>query len=412
MLEKVIANREEKALKDLKIVELGWAVTVPTVGKHFAEHGATVIKVESIHRLDPTRTFVPMLGNVSGIERSLTFLIWNDNKYSIAVNLKHPKGVEVVKRLIGWSDVVMENFKPQVMERLGLGYEDLKKINPNLIMLRASLFGQEGPLAMRTALGTVLPGLAGLAYHVGWPDRGPVPFSVAITDLIACFYCELCILASLDYRRRTGKGQCIDLSQHEAGVTFLTPDILDYIVNDRVKSRMGNRSPSAAPHGIYRCKGDDRWCAITIFSDEEWVRFCNIIGKPELATDPKFTTLKDRKKNEDELDRLIEEWTVNYTAEEVMRRMQLAGISAGVVKNARDLHEDAQLAHRHHYQFLDRSEVGVTAYDSPSFKLSRTPAQLTMPAPCLGEHTEYVCREILGMSDEEFVALYQEGVFE
>ena len=202
------------------------------------------------------------------------------------------------------------------------------------------------------------------------------------------------------------------MSQYENGVHFMAPLILDYVVNQRVANRMGNRYPYAAPHGAYRCRGEDRWCAIAVFTDEEWQSFCKVIGNPAWTNDPKFSTLLARKENEEELDRLVEEWTINHSAEEVMSMMQAAGVAAGTVQTAEDLLEhDPQLKHRHFFWELEHPEIGKYRARRPPFMLSKSPCELRR-APLLGEHNEYVLKEILGMSDEEIAELVIEGVIE
>jgi crotonobetainyl-CoA:carnitine CoA-transferase CaiB-like acyl-CoA transferase len=336
----------------------------------------------------------------------------NSGKLSMALDLSHPKGPEVVKRLVTWSDVVIESFIPGTMARWGLGYENIRQMKPEIIMLSASMQGQKGPHAAQRGFGTTLTALVGFSNLVGWPDRSPVTLANAYTDYITCWYGAIAILGALEWRRRTGEGMYIDLSQFESGVSFLAAATLDYSANQRVQSATGNRSPYAAPHGAYRCRGDDRWCVIAVFTDEEWQAFGQVIGEPEWCRDPRFDTLLGRKGNEEELDKLVEEWTSQYSAEEVMEMMQAAGVAAGVVANGRDLHEDPQLGHRHHFWPLEHPEMGVTNYETVSFRLSETPPEVRIPAPCLGEHTEYVCREILGMSEPEFDQLTVDGVFQ
>jgi benzylsuccinate CoA-transferase BbsF subunit len=331
----------------------------------------------------------------------------------MALNLKHPKGVEVAKKIVAWADVAIENFTPGTMERKwGLGYEGVRKIKPDIIMLSTSPLGQTGAEAQQGGFGTELASRAGFFHFIGWPDQEMVGFSYPYTDTNSPPFAAIAVLAALEYRNRTGKGQYIDLSQHEVAVHHLAPAVLDYTVNRREGGRIGNRHHSASPHGIYRCKGDERWCAIAVFSDSEWEAFCNVIGNPSWTKNPKFATLLSRKQNEDDLDSLIESWTKNYSAEEVMHKMQNAGVAAGVVESGKDLIEDPQLQHRHHFWYLNHPDVGPTAYDGPPFKLSETPAELNMPAPIIGQHTEYVCTQILGMPDEEFVELLADGVFE
>jgi benzylsuccinate CoA-transferase BbsF subunit len=204
----------------------------------------------------------------------------------------------------------------------------------------------------------------------------------------------------------------LDVSQFEGGVKFIAPLMLDYFVNQRIAERVGNECPQAAPHNAYRCRGEDRWCTIAVFSDNEWQAFCRVIGNPSWTKDVRFATLVARKDNESELDRLVEEWTSQHTAEEVMTMMQKEGVAAGIVQTGQDLYEDPQLKHRGHSWIIEHREMGPFPYFGQAAKLSKTPAEGRMPSPCLGEHTEYVCREILKLSDEEFVELLVDGVFE
>jgi len=219
-------------------------------------------------------------------------------------------------------------------------------------------------------------------------------------------------MAALDYRRRTGKGQWIDLAQFEAAIHFLGAWYLDYFFNGRVTPAQGNKEPNAAPHNAYPCRGDDRWCVIAVYTDEEWKNFCDVIGNPPWTNDPKFSTLLARKENEDELDRLIGEWTKDYLAEEVMHLMQARGVAAGVVEIVHDMYADPQMNHRDMHVMLNHTEIGLVAYDGIAHKLSKTVGNPWMAAPCLGEHTGYLCKEVLGMTDDEIADLMAEGVFE
>jgi benzylsuccinate CoA-transferase BbsF subunit len=279
--------------------------------------------------------------------------------------------------------------------------------------LRQSGFGSWGPHAQQPAFGMILAAIAGLPNFIGWPDRGPLPIGVSpYTDCISPRFAAASLIAALDYRHKTGKGQLLDLSQFETALYFTMPAILEYAANGREPLIMGNSCPYAVPHGVYPCKGDDRWCTIVVMSDEQWVSLCKVIGKTEYIDDPRFNTLLNRKKNEDKINRLIADWTINFKPEEVMTRMQSAGVPAGVVKNAADIYDDPQLRQRHLFWSLHHPDMGLFTHLGQSFELSKTPAQACMPSPRLGEHTEYVCTKILGMTDEEFVELADAGVFE
>jgi len=365
-----------------------------------------------MRRLDINRAAAPYKDNIPGINRSGVWAAYNSNKLGMSLNLSHPKGIEVAKRLVAWSDVVGENFVPGVMERWGLDYGELKKVKSDIIMYSSSNLGQTGPLASQPGYGGQLVAYAGISHLTGWPDRMSVDPYGAYTDFIAPRFLVAAVLAAVDYRRRTGKGQFLDLSQIEVGIHYIAPVILDYTVNKRIETRDGNRCPYAAPHGAYPCQGNDRWCAIGVFSDEEWNALCQVMGNLEWTKEARFATLLGRKENEEELNESLGEWTRGFTAEEVMEKLQAAGVPAGVVKNAADIQDDPQLAHRHYYWQLEHPEIGMHYYEGPGFALSKTPAEIRMPAPLLGQHTEYVCREILGMSDEEFVDLSNQGVFE
>jgi len=330
---------------------------------------------------------------------------------SFALNLSNPKGIEVAKKLVVWSDIVTENFAGGVMEKMGLGYEELKKVKPDIIMLSASMQGQTGPHAFHPGYGHQLTALAGYHHLVGWPDRRPLHFQV-YTDWIAPYFIVLALMSALDYRRRTSRGQHFDLSQYETGVQFISHLILDYFVNGRVALRNGNRCDYAAPHGNYRCRGEDRWCAIAVFTDKEWNAFCNVIGNQAWTEDPRFSTLNGRKQNEDELDSLVAAWTISCLAEDVMRKMQASAVSAGIVEHQEDLLDhDPQIKHSGFLQTVIHPEVGGYRSPRPSFLMSKTGFEVKS-APLLGEHNEYICKQVLGLSDDEIADMVIEGVIE
>jgi crotonobetainyl-CoA:carnitine CoA-transferase CaiB-like acyl-CoA transferase len=402
-----------KPFKGINVLEFCWAGVGPFSLNNLAYFGAEVIKIETASRPDITRTGVPYKDNIPGIERSATFA-WTHpvKKYDITLNLNHSRGIEVAKKLVAWADVVGESFTAGKMEKFGLGYEDLKKIRPDVIMFRTTGHGETGPLRSQPSTGFSMTTLSGFNSMCSWPDRPSSPVSAPYTDFIAPLFGGLALVAALDYRRRTGKGQCIDLSQHEAVTNFATPLMLDYDVNQRELRSVGNQCAYAAPHGPYRCKGEDRWCAIAVFTDEEWYGFCKATGNPAWTKDPKFTTLLNRVKNRHELDALVEEWTINFKPEEVMAVMQAAGVPAGMLSNTQDLFDDPQLRHYHHFNELDHPTMGTCAfYQGPGFRLSEAEYEVARP-PLLGEHNEYVYTKILGISDDDFVKWMQDGVFD
>lgn len=404
---------EKSVFSGLTIVSFAWAMVGALTMRYFADYGATVIRIESNNYPDAARLSPPMKEGKSGFNRSGYYNYYSANLYSMALNLSHPQAMDIVKRLVTKADVVMENFAAGVMEKRGLDYDNLRKIKPDIIMLRQNGFGLSGPYAKLPAFGMILTGITGIPNFIGWPDGLPLPVGLAAyTDCISPRFATAALIAALDYRNKTGKGQLLEISQFEAGIYFLTPAILDYVENGREPSRVGNASSSAAPHNVYRCRGDDCWCAIAVLSDEQWRSFCSVIGRDELVNNPRYKTIFDRKKNEDELDAIIRAWTIDLTADEVMDKMQSAGVPAGVVKNSADIYNDPQLRHREFFWPLRHPEIGMFTHLGQSFKLSETPAQGRMPSPCLGEHTEYVCSKLLNMPDEEFVHFLEDGVFE
>ena len=404
---------EKKPFEGIKVLDFTWIGVGPQTINYLNFYGATTIKVDSTVRPDPLRSVTPYKDGIPGPDRSYYFAYTHPvKKYDITLNLNHPKGKEIAKKLVAWADIVAESFTAGTLEKWGLGYEDLKKIKPDIIMFRTCMHGQTGPLAKHPGTGFVLTALSGLDAITGWPDRPPCGLYGAFTDYIAPLFNAVPLIAALDYRRRTGKGLYLDLSQHEEGIHCIGPLILDWVVNQRVLKTNGNRLDYAAPHGIYRCQGDDRWCAIAVFTDEEWGNFYKVIGDPSWAKEIKFSTLLSRKQNEDELDKLVEEWTIKHTPEEVMSLLQAAGVPAGLVANLKDMTEDPQLRHYKCFQELDHPEMGkLSIYHPPGFTLSKVKHEFARP-PLLGEHNEYVYTKILGIPDEEFVQFIQEGVFD
>ena len=405
--------KREGVFSGLKILAFCWAVVGPLTMKFFADHGAAVIRVETAKRPCTMRSSAPYKDNKPGLNRGGYFTYYNPNILSLSLNMNHPEGIKIAKKLVQATDVVMENYTPGVIEKWGLDYDELKKIKPDVIMLRQSGYGSQGPYKNLPAFGMVLTPIAGLPNFIGWPGKEPLPVGVsAYTDCISPRFATAALIAALDYRKRTGKGQLIDISQFETAISFILPGVLEYAANGKEPERTGNTSPYACPHGVYRCKGDDRWCTIAVSTDEEWANFCSEIGQPGLVSDPWFDTLENRKQHEDALNKIVADWTVNFTPEEVMAYLQAVKVPAGVVKNTADVYHDPQLQKRNLFWKMHHAEMGDFTHQGQSFMLSRTPAKAYSPAPLLGEHTEQICAQLLGMKDEEFVRLMAEGVFE
>lgn len=402
----------ELVFEGLHVVEFAWLAAGPFMDSFLAHYGATVIKIESSKRTDTLRTTPPFQENKPGIDRSGWFAKYNQNRYGITLNIMHPKSRGIVEKLIQWGDIVTESFAPGIMEKAGWSYDEISKIKPDIIMISASSQGQTGPRSRMPSYGMHLTSLAGFVHLTNWPDCDPAMVYGAYTDFIAPYFGIAALLAAMDYRHRTGEGQYIDLSQYECALQFLAPVLLDYEINNRIQQRAGNTDPYAAPHGVFRCHGEDEWCAIAVFTDEQWKSFCEVLSRPELTEDPKFLNLMSRKENEDELDRLVEEWTRKLGSEEVMGRMQNAGVPAGVVRDNEGVFLDPQLNHRRHFHKVNHPEMGIHTVEALPFKLSDNPYQLKRSSPCLGQDNFHVYTEILGIPGEEFVQLSEEGVFD
>jgi benzylsuccinate CoA-transferase BbsF subunit len=401
-----------RPLEGLKILDFFWVVIGPMSTGYLAEYGATVVRVESRSRPEVLRSAPPFGGNVRGLNRSAYYANYNVNKYGFGLNLAHPKALDIVKRFVLWADVVTENFTPGTIEKWGLGYENLRQIKSDIIMISASMLGRGGPFSKQPGFGPVLSSLSGMTDLTGWPDRDPANPYGAYTDFIVPRFTVPALIAALDYRRRTGRGQHLDISQFEASLHFMAPTVLDCANNGHQQQRQGNRHAAAAPHGAYPCQGNDCWCAIACMTDAEWEALCQVMGNPDWTREARFTTILGRKAHEDDLDALIGAWTKEWEAHALMHRLQQAGVPAGVVQNNKEVLEDPQLQHRGHFIYMDHADVGRHPVQRSEFRLSRAQAEHHWPAPNIGQHTVQVCKEILGMSEDEIDALIDEDVLE
>jgi crotonobetainyl-CoA:carnitine CoA-transferase CaiB-like acyl-CoA transferase len=288
------------------------------------------------------------------------------------------------------------------MARLGLDYQNLKQVKPDLIMLSSSNLGQTGPHAHHAGFGSQLSSLAGFTHLTGYPDGSPQILYGPYIDYIAVAYGAAAIVAALDYKRRTGKGNYIDTAQYETGLQYLAPILLDYRVNGRVADRNANRDPNASPHGAYPCKGDDSWCVLSVHSESEWKALGRVMGDPAWIGDEKFSSHLSRKRNEDALDLKIGEWTARFTALEVMSKLQSEGVQAAVVNTMKDVYTDPQLSQRPQWVELEHPEIGKMHYQRPPFLLTKTPPGPAKRDPLLAEHNEYFYRDLLGLTQQEY----------
>ncbi len=397
-------------LADLKILDFSWVGVGPITVKYLADHGATVVRVESHARLDVVRLGPPWHDAKPGIERTQFYASYNTSKYGLALDLGKPEARAIARRLATWADVVVESFTPRVMRGWGLAYEDLRRLNPRLVMMSTCLQGQTGPHAEFPGYGQLMAALSGFYATAGWPDRDPAPPYGAYTDFIVPRLAASVLLAAIDHQQRTGEGQHLDVSQFEASLHFLAPALLEYELGGEPATRSGNFSDHAAPHGAYPCAGNDRWIALSVRTDTEWHSLCEILGRPAWADDPRFATRAARVAATAELDALVAEATRPRDARELFDALQAAGIAAGVVQSCLDLHADPTLAGWGFFQWLEHPVRPPAPYEGHALRLDATPGRLRWAAPTLGEHTAFVLREVLGMGEGEIARLVEEKV--
>jgi crotonobetainyl-CoA:carnitine CoA-transferase CaiB-like acyl-CoA transferase len=398
--DRAVVSESAHPLADVKVLDFTWAIAGPSTGRIFADYGATVVRLEAQARPDPSRTAGPMLKGRSGPESSVLFHTMNAGKVMLGLDLGNPASRQVVLDLVRWADVVMETFAPGVMERLGYGYEALRKENAGLVMLSSSLMGQTGPLSSFAGYGNLGAALSGLLDLTGWPDRAPAgPFS-AYTDCISPRFTAAAVLAALDHRRRTGQGQYIDFSQVEASTHFVAPLIAEASQGERVPSRIGNGDRDVAPHGVYPVAGDDRWIAIAAGDDDQWRSLTELLGVPGIAGDARFETLPRRREEREALDRLIALHTAGWDGAELEAKLIARGVAAHRVLNSADLATDVQLLHRRHFVEVAHPTAERSVVEASRFALSRTPARRPEVAPTLGADNQRVLAEILGYDEE------------
>jgi benzylsuccinate CoA-transferase BbsF subunit len=396
-------------LKGVRILDFTWAWAGPHATLLLALLGAEVIKVESRRRLDHTRLRSLMTGpTMTSPDHSVIFNDLNIRKLSLTLNLSQPKAVEIAKRVAQISDVVTQNMRPGVMDRLGLGYDDLKAAKPDIIMLSSSAVGSSGPERTYTGYAPTFAAMGGHAYITGHLDGSPMPLSGAV-DLRVGTTSAFAILAALHYRARTGKGQHIDLSSTEAVSALIGHVFMDYSMNGRVQTRAGNRDHLMAPHDCYPCLGDNKWVTIAVACEEEWDALCRLVGDSRLQ-DERFADASSRWQNQEALNQLIGEWTSSRSQEEVTQALQKVGVAAMPVLDGPALVRDPHLRQRGVLEPLQHPTIGERLTVSPPWRFSRTPAQIDRPGPLLGEQNQYVLGELLGMSSDEIEKLVAEEV--
>jgi len=398
-----------KPLEGIRVCDFTWVWAGPFCTLQLAHLGADVIKIESTKRLDTVRGFVPA-DDQPGINRAGYFNQYNQGKRSVALDLGTPEGRDVALQLVAASDVVAENFSASVMERLGLGYERLKAVKPDLVMISLSGYGGSGPLSPYISYGPAQVPMSGLASLTGYINGPPNEVGVSYGDPNGGIHGAAAVLAALWHRQRTGAGQYIDQSQWESAIAVLPEGIMAQVMNGEQPARMGNRSFTMAPHGTFRAAGEDAWVSIACESDEEFATLCRVMEQPNLAADPRFVDLAARKQHEDALEAAITAWTRDRDRWETTRLLQAAGVAAYPSMTSADLVHDPHLRERGIFVELEHSEVGVRTHVGIPWQMSGTPCAVQAPAPLLGQHTDEVLRDVLRMTDAQIAGLRERGV--
>ena len=399
-------------LAGVRVIDFCWIVAGPQATRILADLGAEVIEVENESYLDSLRLSTVALPEEPSINRSGMFSNFNRNKKSIAVNLHHPRGRDVVERLIATADAVTENFSAGAFERMGFGIERLRELNPDIIYASISGYGHEGRDHGYITWGPTAQAFSGLTYLSGLPDQPPAGWGFSYLDHTAGYYGAIALLIALRQRAQGRRGQHVDISQVETGMTLSGVPMLDYQLNGRPSERIGNRShhPTVAPHNTYRCAGEDRWIAIVAETDEHWQAICDALDAPALADDPRFATNLGRVRAQDELDASIEERTRRWDARELMYVLQAEAVPAGAVQHSEDkMEHDPQLAARGFYPWAPSPELGDHRFEGLPFAFSQQRWEVRRSAPLLGEHTDEVLRNVLGCTPEEIAELRSEA---
>lgn len=396
-------------LEGIRVADFFWLIAGSATSRVLADFGADVIKIESLYRVDRIREGVQPPGPGS-INTSGVFNDCNTNKRSVTLNMNHPRAVAIAKEIIRHSDVVTNNFTGDRMGRWGLGFEELRKVKPDIIVMNLPVMGSTGPQRNYGSYGNGVIAYGGLSWNMGFPGRPPTGLGPLYSDFATPYFGVSALMAALYHRERTGEGQFIDLSQVEAMVSMLGTDVLERTANGTLPPRPGNRARDCCPHGAYRCAGDDRWCAISVASDEEWRRLCEVMARPGLAADERFATHEARKAHEDELDEQIAAWTRTRDPWQVMHQLQHAGVMAGVVEDLEDMVVRDPWLSTQHLQPVSREDEDLTftTHAQPARMNGETP--VLRRAPHMGEHNEAVIKDLAGVSDEEYAELVADGV--
>jgi crotonobetainyl-CoA:carnitine CoA-transferase CaiB-like acyl-CoA transferase len=392
-------------LAGIRVADFTWVWAGPFCTLQLAHLGAEVIRVESATRTCVTRLLPPFADFEPGANRSGYFNQYNQGKKSLALDLKKPEAIEVAKRLCAASDVVVENFAAGVMDRMGLGYDVLRGLHPDVIMIALSGYGATGPDADKVSYGPAQVPLSGMSSVTGYRGFPPMHVGISYGDPTGGLHGAVAVLAALLHRARTGQGQYIDLSQWETSMAVLPEAICAWTMNGEAPARDGNRDRHMAPHGVFRAAGEDRWVAVAVEDDAAWTRFAVAIGRPELADDRRYATAAGRKLHEDALEDIVTAWTAARPPEEVTATLQAAGVAAFTAATNHDLADDPHLNGRGYFVELTHPVVGMRKHVGVPWRMSESDCRVRAPAPCLGADTDQVLRDVCGYRESEIARL-------
>lgn len=393
----------KKPLEGIRILDLGRVLAMPTCTMQLADLGAEVIKIEIPGKGDDTREFGPFVNGESAY-----FISINRNKKSFTLNLKKEEGKRIFKELVKLSDVVAENYRPNTMHKLGLGYEVLKKINPHIIYASICGFGHKSIYQERPGYDIIAQATGGIMNITGQPDGPPTRVGSSIGDIFSGCYASIAILAALRVRDKTGIGQQIDISMMDAVVSILENAIVRYTVTKEIPKRIGSRHPSIAPFDVFKAK--DGWVVIAVGNDALWIKFCKAIGKENLITDPRFLTNDLRSKSYSQLKPIITEWSEDILIKEILKILMNAGVPVGEVNTVDKIVEDPNIKLREMVIELKHPKAGSVKIANTPLKLSKTPAKIETASPLLGQHTEELLCSLLGYSKEKIIELRKNDI--
>lgn len=403
----------KRALEGIRVVELGPYVALPMTGRILASLGAEVIKVETNKVLDEM-AFIPAWSKGAGQPD------YQRHKKRITLDVRTDEGKDLLLRLLKVSDVFMTNFRRNILSRWGVDFPEVRAARPDIVIMWQTGLGGNGPYYTYKSYGILVQHMSGVSLMSGSPGAPPVAVNTSYSDYHTGVFQPTAIIAALMRRGLQGKTATMESSIFRSGAVTAGPAILDYQLNDRLPERRDNRDTSAAPHGVYRCQGEDRYCAIAVDGDEQWAAFCQAVGNPDWTQDPRFATAFSRLSNQDELDRLVGDWTIGFAAEEVMDKLQQAGVPASIVSQGQDLHDSKHLKARDFYRdtnyyvaergtHASQWEEGSSIAWSMPFSMSKTPVEFGKYTN-IGEDNSYVFGELLGLSPEEIARLSEKEV--